>query len=66
MSIKVKLRSQDNLIVKSQVGPSSIDELSNIDVSDLQDGAVLVYSTNIGKWKSTKLLEKQTVDGGTY
>jgi hypothetical protein len=66
MSIKVKLRSQDNLIIKSQVRPSSINELNNIDVSDNKDGSVLVFSQTTGKWTSTLLLEKQTIECGQY
>jgi hypothetical protein len=65
-SLRLKIKGQDNLVLKSAVGSTAISQLDDIDASDLQDGAVLVYSTNIGKWKSTKLLEKQTIECGQY
>lgn len=47
-------------------GPNLINTASDVDVADLGDGSVLVYATDVGKWKSTKLLEKQTLEGGHY
>lgn len=66
MSIRVKLKSQDSLKVKSNISGKSASELDDIDLSNLQDGSVLVYSTNSGKWESTILLKKQTVECGQY
>lgn len=47
-------------------GPNLINTAEDVDVADLGDGSVLVYATDVGKWKSTKLLEKQTLEGGHY
>mgnify|MGYP000438527480 CR=1 FL=1 len=66
MSIRVKVKSQDNLRIKSSIAPSNTGELTDIDLTNLEDGSVLVYSTNSGKWKSTTVLKKQTVEGGQY
>lgn len=66
-SLRVKTKSQDNLRIKtSTISSSNISSLSDIDVTNLQDGSVLVFSTNSGKWESTILLEKQTVECGQY
>lgn len=66
-SLRVKTKSQENLRIKtSTISSSSISSLSDIDISNLQDGSVLIFSTNSGKWESTILLEKQTVECGQY
>jgi len=65
-SLRVKLKSQDNLKVKSNISTTKASELEDIDLTNLEDGSVLVYSTNSGKWESTNLLEKQTVECGQY
>ena len=66
MSIRVKLKSQDSLKIRSVISPKNVSELTDLDLSNLQDGSVLVYSINSGKWESTILLEKQTVECGQY
>lgn len=66
MSIRVKLKSQDSLRVRSSIAATRFSELEDVDVSNLQDGSVLVYSTDSAKWESTRLLEKQTIECGQY
>lgn len=66
MSIRVKLKSQDSIKIKSGITSKDVSELNDVDVSDLRDGSVLVFSANSGKWESTILLEKQTVECGQY
>mgnify|MGYP000574167219 CR=1 FL=1 len=65
-SLRVKAKSQENLRVKSSIVTTGLSQLSDVDLSSLDDGSVLVYSTNSGKWESTLLLEKQTVECGQY
>lgn len=45
---------------------NKLQDVGDIDVSNLNDGSVLVYSTNVSKWKSTIILEKQIVECGQY
>jgi hypothetical protein len=47
-------------------GPNLLNTANDVDVTELSDGSVLVYKTDTGKWKSTTLLEKQTLEGGHY
>jgi hypothetical protein len=57
------------VVVTGQLGPpgaSSIEGLSDIDLSGKQDGAVLVYSQATGTWQATRLLEKQVMNGGFF
>lgn len=66
MSIRVKVKSQDNLKIRSVVSSTRIRELEDIDLTGLEDGSVLVYSETIAKWQSTRLLEKQIIECGQY
>jgi hypothetical protein len=47
-------------------GPNQINTANDVDVTELINGAVLVYKTEISKWKSTTLLNQQTMEGGHY
>jgi hypothetical protein len=66
MSNRDSLKSQNNLRIKSNISAKRASELADLDLSNLQDGSVLVYSTDSGKWESTILLEKQTIECGQY
>jgi hypothetical protein len=66
MSIRVKVKSQDNLRIRSSIAATRFKELEDIDLTNLQDGSVLVYSAESAKWESTRLLEKQTIECGQY
>lgn len=46
------------------VSTFSISNLSDVDLSNLTDGAVLVYNVQSGKWVAQTLLDKQQVDMG--
>ena len=49
--------------------PLSIEKVADIgdvDTSVLQNGSVLVYNTNVSKWKSTLNLDLQNMEGGEY
>lgn len=51
----------------NRVGESNaINTAPDIDVTNLQDGSVLVYAGNTSKWTATKTLEKQNVEGGHF
>jgi hypothetical protein len=39
-------------------------DISDVDLTALTDGAVLVYSAQTGKWVAQTLLDKQQVDLG--
>ena len=57
------------VIVTGQMGPrglSNISSATDVDKTNLVDGAVLVYSNTTTKWTATTLLEKQTVNAGFF
>jgi len=45
-----------------------LEDVGDIDVSaqGKLDGSVLVYDTSTSKWVSTKILEKQLMNGGFF
>ena len=44
----------------------SINNMSDVDATNLENGSVLVYKTNTSKWTSTRLLDQQFMEGGEY
>jgi hypothetical protein len=64
--VRSKVENQQDLRLRSALTSREINKLDDIDVSNLQDGSVLIYSTNSSKWEASTLLEKQTVEGGQY
>ena len=49
------------------IGPSSaINNSSDVDTTNLQDGSVLVYYGTTDKWTATKLLNNQDMDAGEF
>jgi hypothetical protein len=47
-------------------GSGSIGSLTDVDVTTLQDGSILVYNSQSGKFESTTTLENQILNGGNY
>lgn len=47
-------------------GPNKITTASDIDVSGLGDGSVLVYRAVTSKWQATTLLDQQILEGGHF
>ena len=44
----------------------NIKELLGIDLTNLEDGSILIYSTNNEKFEASTLLEKQNINGGHF
>ena len=57
------------VVVTGMIGPpgaSKINTMDDIDLTNLADGATLVYAQNTAKWQATNLLEKQVMNGGFF
>ena len=53
--------------IQGPPGPTStINTADDVDVSDLRDGSVLVYSMSVSKWEATTKLQKQELEGGQF
>ena len=56
-------------VIQGEQGPSGVTNISqatDVDVTNVSDGAVLVYASTSSKWTATTTLEKQAVEGGHY
>ncbi len=49
-----------------QAGIQNISQASDVDISNLENGSVLVYSGASEKWIATRLLENQSLESGHY
>lgn len=57
------------IITSGMMPPPVANSLTNsldVDVSQLQDGGVLVYNTSTNKWTATNLLDKQIFEAGQF
>jgi hypothetical protein len=57
------------IITSGMLPPPAVNSLmasSDVDVSQLQDGGVLVYNTATNMWKATNLLDKQIFEAGQF
>lgn len=79
--MKVKVSSQSSKVVavntqgttevvsvgvQGPSGPNNVSTATDVDVSGLEDGSVLVYKSSTLKWRATRTLEQQNLEGGHY
>ena len=77
MAITVQL-SQSNIsatlkkkpaVLTNQTGLNAVRELGDLNDIDLtanEDGSVLIYDETTGKFKASRILEKQEMNGGHF
>lgn len=57
------------VITSGMMPPPAVNNLmtsGDVDVTNLQDGGILVYSASTNKWTATNLLEKQIFEAGQF
>ena len=60
---------QPNVIISGMIGPTGVTSfggLTDIDLTQLSAGSVLVYNAGTQKWTATKLLDQQIVESGQF
>jgi len=61
---------QPTVIIAGMIGPQSgvttLEGLSNVDITNLVNGGLLVYQTSVQKWVATTTLDAQNMEGGYY
>jgi hypothetical protein len=50
-------------VTRSAIG---MEDIRNIDFSNLQNGSIMVYNSATANWTSTLNLENQNISGGQY
>lgn len=69
MVIRANLNPQKKIqVTKFSVSAQNIDikELKGVDVSNLEDGSVLVYEQSSDAFVATRTLQKQIINGGQF
>lgn len=65
----VERQQESTVVITGVLAPIGINTIStsdDVDLTQLVDGATLVYSTPTNKWIATALLDKQIVESGQY
>lgn len=60
---------QPNVIVSGMIGPTGVTTftgLTDIDLTQLAAGSVLVYNPGTQKWTATNTLDQQIVESGQF
>jgi len=69
-NIKAKVRSNpDRIVAKTlKIGDISLRDLTDVNPTGTEDGAVLLYNGTSSKWDATTLIANQNtnITGGTY
>jgi hypothetical protein len=51
---------------QTSIAPNTIENMLDVDLQRLTDGAVLVYKNNTTKWTATTTLDAQNMEGGEF
>jgi len=70
MKVKVNTAGTSQVVgvgIQGPPGPqSSIATLPDVDLTNLENGSVLIYKTTSSKWTSTTTLDAQNMEGGEF
>lgn len=64
----VSSQSQTKIVVGGMIGPhiTTLKGLSDLDLTNLTGGSLLVYNAGTEKWTATLELNQQVVDSGQF
>jgi len=66
-NIRATVRDEADVRVRSNISVSRrLEEFTNIDSTNLENGSLLVYKTNTNRWTSTRQLDEQNIDCGEF
>lgn len=66
--ISVTVKPKQTVLVNqsSLIAAKRLSDLLDVDVSNKQDGSLLIYDENEQKFLASTLLEKQNINGGHF
>jgi len=65
--VRSSLRDQDQINVRSSLSVAKrLEQFTNIDDTNLENGSMLVYKEPTENWTATRDLNQQNVDGGEF
>jgi hypothetical protein len=50
----------------TSVPPNTIENMLDVDLQTLTDGALLIYKNTTSKWTASTMLDKQNMEGGEF
>jgi hypothetical protein len=50
----------------TSIAPNTIENMLDVDLQTLTDGALLIYKNNTAKWTASTMLDKQNMEGGEF
>jgi hypothetical protein len=50
----------------TSIPPNTIENMLDVDLQGLTDGALLIYKNTTAKWSASTLLDKQNMEGGEF
>jgi hypothetical protein len=62
-------KREPQVIISGMIGPAGVTTLqglTNVDVTNLTNGGILVYNSTSQKWVATTTLDAQNMEGGYY
>ena len=54
------------VVSSSSIVPNSIENMADVDLTGLTDGALLIYKNTTAKWTASTMLDKQNMEGGEF
>jgi hypothetical protein len=60
------VQGRSPLFVNQSGLPRSLRSLTDVDLSNLEDGSLLIYNESVEKFQASTLLEKQNINGGHF
>jgi len=54
------------VVSSTSIPPNSIENMVDVDLTSLTDGALLIYKNNTSRWTASTLLDKQNMEGGEF
>ena len=66
INVTLSNRRQQVLINQAQATIKRLDDLINVDTTNKVDGSLIIYNAATQMFESSLLLDKQTIDGGSF
>ena len=66
-NIAVKRKSNPRILInQSDLSIKNLGDIADVDLTNLEDGSLLIYDIVTHKFVASRLLEKQEIDGGEF
>jgi hypothetical protein len=66
-NIEVRRKSNPRILInQSDLSIKNLGDIADVDLTNLEDGSLLIYDILTQKFVASRLLEKQEIDGGEF